>query len=134
MLLFAAFYDVRVINGKTQETYFAIINENMVGATHRGVAAKLRFREWDKSEEVFDIDIWLSDNDVWVGVLTRNTSTGLTRITSPDYVIIDDSSTNFTISKTTAVSTGIDFFTDICPRGYLANTKSPPIWFHMRRI
>ena len=33
------------------------------------MAAKLGFREWDKSEEVFDVDIWLSRGDVWVGHL-----------------------------------------------------------------
>ena len=127
-VLIAPYYDVRAINGKAQDTYFAIINENMEGDTHRGVAAKLRFREWDKSEEVFDIDIWLSDNDVWVGVLTRNPNNGLTTIISPDYVIIDSSTTTFTVSKTTTVSTGFDFFTDFAPGGAF-NEISPPSGF-----
>jgi hypothetical protein len=126
--LLAGYYDVRVVNGKAQDTYFAIINENMDNITDNGVAAKLRFREWDKSEEVFDIDIWMSDNDVWVGVLTRNTANGLTRITSPDYVIIADQPTYFTVSKTTVVSTGFDFFTDYVPGGTL-NSVSPPSGF-----
>jgi hypothetical protein len=137
-VLICPFYDVRVINGRAQDNYFAIINENMSAivregqVSHKGVAAKLRFRDWDKSEEVFDIDIWLSDNDVWVGVLTRNPSppsgNGLTKLTSPDYVIIDDSSTSFTISKTTAVSTGYDFDSRYVPGGSL-NTKAPPTGF-----
>jgi len=128
--LLAAYYDVRVVNGKTQDTYFAIINENMDAIPHNGVAAKLRFREWDKSEEVFDIDIWMSDNDVWVGVLTRNPANGLTRITSPDYVITNDSvpAGTFTVSKTTVVSTGFDFFTDFVPGGTL-NSVLPPSGF-----
>jgi len=128
--LLAAYYDVRVVNGKAQDTYFAIINENMDGITHNGVAAKLRFREWDKSEEVFDIDIWMSDNDVWVGVLTRDPANGLTRITSPDYVITNDSVPpgTFTVSKTTVVSTGFDFFTDFVPGGTF-NSVSPPSGF-----
>ena len=133
--LIAAYYDVRVINnslgvGKAQDTYFAIINENMDAITHNGVAAKLRFREWDKSEEVFDIDIWLSDNDVWVGVLTRNPANGLTRIWSPDYIITAYTGTTLTVSKTTVVSigSGMDFFTDYVPGGAL-NTKSPPTGF-----
>jgi hypothetical protein len=126
--LIAAYYDVRVLDGKTQDTYFAIINERMNSTAHNGVAAKLRFREWDKSEEVFDIDIWLSDNDVWVGSLTRNPANGLTRISSPDYVIINDSATTFTVSKTTAVLTGMDFFTDYAPGGTF-NSVSPPLGF-----
>lgn len=127
-VLIAPYYDVRVLGGKAQDTYFAIINENTDDTDDAGVAAKLRFREWDKSEEVFDIDIWLSENDVWVGVLTRNAANGLTRITSPDYVIIDDTTETFTISKTTAVSTGMDFFTTYAPGGS-SNTKAPPSGF-----
>jgi len=128
-VLICPFYDVRVINGTSQETYITIINENMgPKEDNRGVAAKLRFREWDKSEEVFDIDIWLSDNDVWVGVLTRDTSTGLARIFSPDYVIIDDSDAAFTISKQTTVSTGVNFSTQNVPGGAL-NAKAPPTGF-----
>jgi len=127
-VLLAAYYDVRIVDGKAQDTYFAIINENMDATLRGGVAAKLRFREWDKSEEVFDIDIWLSTDDVWVGVLTRNDANGLTRITSPDYVIIDDTGTTFTISKTTAVSTGFDFVTDFAPGGS-SNNVNPPSGF-----
>jgi hypothetical protein len=123
--LLAAYFDVRVVNGKTQDTYFAIINENMDATTWGGVAAKLRFREWDKSEEVFDIDIWLSTDDVWVGVLTRDASTGLTKITSPDYVITDYTGGTFTISKTTAVSSGFAFITDYVPGGAY-NSVHPP--------
>jgi len=127
--LIAAYYDVRVVNGKTQDTYFAIINEDYV--LHRnntGVAATLRFREWDKSEEVFNIDIWMSNNDVWVGVLTRNPANGLTRITSPDNIIIAYQPTFFTVSKTTALSTGMDFSTDWVPGGS-KNSVSPPSGF-----
>ena len=133
--LIAAYYDVRVVNNsfdvpKAQDTYFAIINENIDNDTHNGVAAKLRFREWDKSEEVFDIDIWLSDNDVWVGVLTRNPANGLTRLWSPDYIIIADVAGYFTVSKTTEVSigSGKDFFTDWVPGG-ANNAVSPPTGF-----
>lgn len=123
--LLAAYYDVRVLGGKTQDTYFAIINENMNATTWGGVAAKLRFREWDKSEEVFDIDIWLSTDDVWVGVLTRDTSSGLTKITSPDYVITDFTGSNLTVSRATLVSSGFAFITDFVPGGAY-NRVSPP--------
>ena len=114
VLLFP-YYDVRPIGGKSQDTYFFIINENTgrFGAnngTDQGVVAKLRFREWDKSEEVFDADIWLSDNDVWVGALTLNTTTGLARITSPDFVVTDYTGAQFTV--TTPLSAGFDFLTE----------------------
>jgi hypothetical protein len=129
VLLFP-YFDVRVVNGKAQETYFAIINEDFTDEVNHGVAAKLRFREWDKSEEVFDADIWLSKNDVWVGVLTRNAANGLTRITSPDYVITDyDSDSNgawFVVS--TPLAGGFDFFTTFVPGGS-KNTRTPPTGF-----
>jgi len=141
--LIAAYYDVRAVNNmygvpKAQDTYFAIINENIDKVQiqalddHNGVAAKLRFREWDKSEEVFDIDIWLSDNDVWVGVLTRNPVNGLTRLWSPDYVIIAGlvNGPTFTVTKTNELSmgSGMDFFTDWAPGG-ANNAVSPPTGF-----
>jgi hypothetical protein len=127
--LICPYFDVRVVNGQTQDTYFAIINENMDATPDQGVAAKLRFREWDKSEEVFDIDIWLSDNDVWVGAITRDSANGLGKITSPDYVIIDDSADYFVISKTTQVASGFDFFTDFVPGGVDNPSVLPPAGF-----
>jgi len=136
-VLIFPYYDVRNIGTKTQETYFAIINHSPFpgdlseackdsSSSHYGIAAKLRFREWDKSEEPFDADIWLSCNDVWIGVLVRNTSTGVTRITSPDWVISDFSDTQFTVTK--ALASGQDFFTTIVPGGS-GNTKTPPTGF-----
>jgi hypothetical protein len=101
------YYDVREIDGKAQDFYFIIINddggcESPSVECHMGMAAKVRFKEWDKGEEVFDIDVWLSRGDVWVGVLTHNTSFALpygARITSPDWVIIHSTSDTFTLSK-----------------------------------
>lgn len=107
-LLIFPYFDVRPLNGKAQDTLFVIINEGTDG-DEQGVVAKLRFREWDKSEEIFDVDIWLSINDVWVGVVTLNPDTGLARITSPDYVVIDYTESKFTISK--VLASGFDFFT-----------------------
>jgi hypothetical protein len=128
-VLICPYYDVRPINGTPQENYFAIINEGMSLDTVGGVAAKLRFREWDKSEEVFDIDIWLSKNDVWVGVLVRDAS-GLTQLTSPDWVIVgtDDDPFSFILSKTSVVSTGVLFSTANVPGG-ATNIKTPPAGF-----
>jgi hypothetical protein len=112
VLLFP-YYDVRDIGGQSQDTYFAIINEDTGPTTATlvplgGVAAKLRFREWDKSEEVFDADIWLSRADVWVAAITRNAATNQARITSNDWVIVADTLTTFTVQKT--LSGGFDFF------------------------
>ncbi len=121
-VLIFPYYDVRNIGTKAQQTLFAIINQtpssDCAFSTKNGVAAKIRFREFDKSEEVFDADIWLSCNDVWVGALTRNTATGLTTLTSPDLVISAPTgpgcpttgSPTFTVSA--LLSSGVDFFTD----------------------
>jgi len=119
-VLIFPYYDVREINGKTQDFLFAIINQewdvceeqaNSAGnVCWDGVAAKLRFREWDKSEEVFDVDIWLSRGDVWVGVVTHNTAIPLpygARITSPDFVIINNDANTFTLD--TPLKNGYDF-------------------------
>jgi len=94
-LLLFPYYDVRDIGGQPQNTYFAIVNEESGPTTTAigGVAAKLRFREWDKSEEVFDVDIWLSRADVWVGAIIRNTVTGNARLFSPDWVIVNFTAT-----------------------------------------
>ena len=110
-LLIFPYYDVREINGKTQDFLFAIVNtewepcEGLSSVTqcYDGVAARLRFREWAVGEEVFSTDIWLSRGDVWVGVITHNPSIALpygARITSPDFVITDSSPDNFTLGTT----------------------------------
>lgn len=96
------YYDVRLINGKTQDNYFAIINDSGFNddgtdvASH-GYAAKLRFREWDKSLEVYDINIWLSCNDVWIGLITQDTTQQLAQLWSPDWVIVGSSDTSFSL-------------------------------------
>jgi hypothetical protein len=134
VLLFP-YYDVRVFNGTSQNTLFAIINECMTNlkSDGNGIAAKLRFREWDKSEEVFDADIWLSKCDVWVGQLTRNSTTGLTNILSPDWVIAASTSfssgvTGGTFTVQNLLASGQDFFTTFAPGGAL-NPHAPPTGF-----
>jgi hypothetical protein len=117
-LLIFPYYDVREINGKTQDFLFAVINtewepcEGLSWSTqcYDGVAARLRFREWDKGEEVFSTDIWLSRGDVWVGAITHNPSLALpygARITSPDFVITDSGTDAFTLG--TPLKNGYDF-------------------------
>jgi hypothetical protein len=126
-LLIFPYYDVREINGKTQDFLFTVINtewESCEGLSlstqcYDGVAAKLRFREWAIGEEVFSADIWLSRGDVWVGVVTHNPSIALpygTRITSPDWVITDSSTDTFTLG--TPLKNGFDF----------SNTAYFPSW------
>jgi hypothetical protein len=118
-VLIFPYYDVREIFGKAQDFYFYIICSNdwdpaedkaLSTEAYDGNAMKLRFREWDKSEEVFDVDIWCSRGDVWVGQVTHNTTIALpygARIYSPDYVIIASDSANFTLDKPLAA--GFDF-------------------------
>lgn len=114
------YYDVRDVAGTSQDTYFAIINEDTgptltltTGAVPGnicipGIAAKLRFREWDKSEEVFDADIWLSRADVWVGRIIRNTVTNQARLFSDDFVITNFTANAFTLER--PLSLGWDFY------------------------
>ncbi len=90
-----------------------------------GYAAKVRFREWDKSEEVFDFDIWLSRGDVWYGRITHNTSLALpygAKITTPetDYVIIEADNNTFTLG--TPFSGGFDFPVT----AYIPGSTNPP--------
>jgi len=112
--LIFGYYDVRPIGGKEQETYFCIINEE-TGNITGGVAAKIRFREWDKSEEVFDAEIWLSIADAWCAFISRNTTSGNAKITSSDYVITEGTTTSATFTLSTPLSGGFDFF---WPSGY----------------
>lgn len=69
------------------------------------MAAKLRFREADKSLEVYDIDIWLSCDDVWVGLVTQDTTNTLGRLWSPDYVIVNSSTEQFAVTQ---ANNGVD--------------------------
>jgi hypothetical protein len=133
-VLIFPYYDVRELNGKTQDFHFFIINDEdqncllNLAETVQGVcgyAAKVRFREWDKSEEVFDFDIWLSRGDVWYGRVTHNTGLALpygARITTPetDYVIIEADNNTFTLG--TPFSGGFDFPVT----AYIPGPTNPP--------
>lgn len=129
-LLIFPYYDVRPVNGKAQETLFMIINETTNLGTaqtgDQGIVAKLRFREWDKSEEVLDMDIWLSDADVWVGVVRINPVTGMANIWSPDYVVVDFTPSTFIVQK--VLLGGFDFFTDIIVSKTKAATANSPAY------
>jgi hypothetical protein len=123
-VLIFPYYDVREVNGKSQDFMFGIINEEIdcpagTAQCPKGMAVKLRFREWAKGEETLDVDIWVSSGDVWFGALTHNTSLASpygARITSPDWVIIDSSSDTFTLAK--ALNGGLDFpTTALVPSG-----------------
>lgn len=129
-LLVFPYYDVRPVNGKAQETLFLIINETTNLGTSQtgdqGIVAKLRFREWDKSEEVLDMDIWLSDADVWVGVVRINPLTGLGNLWSPDHVVVDFTSTYFIVQKI-LLGSGFDFITqNIVAKTRTAAPAYPP--------
>ena len=116
MLIFP-YYDTRFIDGKSQQTVFAIINEGL-GTTNGGVAAKLRFREWDKSVEVFDIDIWLSINDVWVGTVSQSAG-GNAQLSTPDWVIVGYDACKFELKKAFVEGSGgpVEFATFTLPAG-----------------
>jgi len=83
-VLISPLYDVRNLTdpnlpgeagteAHAQATLIAIVNTDPTW----GVLARLRFREWKRSRECFDIDIPLTTNDVWVAqvVLPSGSST-----------------------------------------------------------
>jgi len=114
------YYDVRTLNGKGQQSLFLIINESATGGgqiignevqgdgVDTGIIARIGFREWDKSIEVLDFHIYLSDEDVWVGQVTLNGNLG--NIKSPDFVVVDATNALFYLAKPWAI-VGPDFST-----------------------
>ena len=129
------YYDVRVINGKEQETWFCIINEEtadtedvIILGGFGGIAAKIRFREWDKSEEVWDAEIWLSKADVWCAAITRNAVSGYAKITSTDYVVVAGEITDLALTLGTPLSGGFDF---LWPTGYPAISSNRMGYFEV---
>ena len=95
-VLLYPYYTVQQSGGNSYNTYLSVVN-----TTTRGKALKVRFREGKNSREVLDFNLFLSPNDVWVGVIlpgdTSTTSGG--RLITPD-----TSCTNPAIP-----ATGIDF-------------------------
>jgi hypothetical protein len=70
----------------TQQTLITIVNTD----NNWGYVGRLRFREWKRSREVFDIDIPLSKNDVFVAEVSLGAD-GIPVIKSPDrYVNLVD--------------------------------------------
>src|SRR4030042_6938876 len=69
--------------GTTPRIQYTLINIVNTDPLY-GVIARIRFREWKRSDEVLDFAIPLSCNDVWVAELSRNGESGGTIIHSPD--------------------------------------------------
>src|SRR3954466_15306657 len=91
------YYTVQTAGGNSYNTYLSVVN-----TTTRGKALKVRFREGKNSREVLDFNLFLSPNDVWVGVVgpaDPTSATSAARLTPPDA-----SCTNPVIP-----ATGIDF-------------------------
>jgi hypothetical protein len=122
------YYDVRTINGKSQRSLFLIINESATGGgqdftpqtpandglegdgVDTGIIARIGFREFDKSIEVLDFHIYLSDEDVWVGEVTLNPITNVANLKSPDFVVIGSDVGFFYLNKPFTLL-GQDFIT-----------------------
>lgn len=49
-----------------------------------GKAVKIRFRGNSNSDDVLDFQIYMSPNDVWNGVVTKNATTGIAEFTTTD--------------------------------------------------
>jgi hypothetical protein len=90
------YYTVQQANGNAYNTYVTVVN-----TTTSGKVVKVRFREGKNSREVLDFNLYLSPNDVWVGILSAADATTASpgRLTTPD-----TSCTNPAIP-----ATGVDF-------------------------
>jgi hypothetical protein len=90
------YYTVQQANGNAFNTYVTVVN-----TTTTGKVVKVRFREGKNSREVLDFNLYLSPNDVWVGILSAADATTASpgRLTTPD-----TSCTNPAIP-----ATGVDF-------------------------
>ncbi len=119
------YFDVRTYGTgtKEQQTYFCIINEDTT-FTAAGLVAKIKFHEWDKSEDIFDAFIWLSKGDAWCAYIDRNPTTNYGRIFSSDSVVSNWSATTFTLNPTLAA--GWDF---LWPSGYPAISSNQMGYF-----
>ena len=90
------YYTVQQASGNAYNTYVTVVN-----TTTAGKAVKVRFREGKNSREVLDFNLYLSPQDVWVGVISPADSTTSSpgRLTTPD--------TSCTLPAIPA--TGVDF-------------------------
>ncbi|MFM2450723.1 MAG: hypothetical protein RIS44_3173 [Pseudomonadota bacterium] len=52
--------------------------------TVNGKAVKVRFRGAANSDDIFDFQIYMSPGDVWTGNVSRNATSGLATLTTPD--------------------------------------------------
>jgi hypothetical protein len=75
------YYTVQSSNGNAFNTYISVVN-----TTTFAKAVKVRFLEGKTSAEVLDFNLFLSPNDVWVGVVTpASSATGAPgHLTTPD--------------------------------------------------
>jgi hypothetical protein len=84
------FLGVPVGPQSTQQTFITIVNTD----NFNGYIGRLRFREWKRSREVFDIDIPLSKNDVFVAEISLGAD-GIPVIHSPDRYVSSVTATHF---------------------------------------
>lgn len=117
-VLISPLYDVRALidpnlpgaagtTARAQDTLIAIVNTD----PQWGVVARLRFREWKRSFECLDLDIPLTSNDVWVGVVSQKAS-GVASLSSPDrYVSAIPLNLNDPFTTSLFPVDGIDFRT-----------------------
>lgn len=77
------YYTVQQTGGNSYNTIVSVVN-----TTTAGKAVKVRFREGKNSREVLDFNLFLSPNDVWVGVVVPADGT----TTSPAHLLAPDNS------------------------------------------
>jgi hypothetical protein len=69
-VLIFPYYTVQAANGNAYNTYISVTNTTAVAKV-----LKVRFREGKTSAEVLDFNLYLSPNDMWVGVVTPDGQT-----------------------------------------------------------
>jgi hypothetical protein len=69
-VLLYSIYTMQTKNGSPIDTYVSIVNSDSIN----GKAVKVRFLEGKNSQEVLDFNLYLSPNDMWTAVVTRNGS------------------------------------------------------------
>jgi len=89
-VLIYPYYSAQTKGTTAMDTYVTIVNSDSV----RGKAVKVRFIEGKASREVLDFNLYLSPNDMWTGVVTRDASgnpilqTNDTSCTAPEMTLV----------------------------------------------
>lgn len=98
------------VNGGN-DTYLSINNTDM----RNGKAVKVRFRGAGNSDDIFDFTVFLSPGDVWTAAVTKDATSGLSKLVTTDR--------SCTLPSTVGKGTGTLFITARVPGNAAAATN-----------